>query len=243
MLEYQKLLIRAYCNNCTPEIAILKPITKKYLNLVAKLETGIPIEYILGQAIIDNKVLFLSKNVLIPREETIAYFKNLNIETKNVVDLGTGSGLITWLLQNQNINIWALDICKLALKIAKKNLNKNVKIIESDLFSNLPEIIEDWTLLANLPYVPISSNRASIKNEPELAIFSGIDGFKKTCLQLLKIQNKPKFCHFELDIRNILQAQAFFDKTFTNYETKIELDCNNLRRFLTCTMSYKIINK
>ena len=238
MNNFQILLLKASTLDCTIEEAIFLPDNPEFEKLKTQLEQGVPLEYLTKFAIINDKKLHLDFGVLLPREETIEYFQNLVPTTANMVDLGTGSGLISWFLEDKFETVWALDVSQDALKIATKNLKKSI-VLHSDLLTNLPKNIKNWTLIANLPYVPISDLGLKIQNnisfEPELAIFSGLDGldlFRQTCIQLKEFEHLPTICYFELDPRNIFVAETFFNQILPNYQTEIALDCNNLSRFL-----------
>ena len=167
-----------------------------------------------------------------------------------LVDLGCGSGIIGLYLANFFEQIFAVDISPKALEIAKENATvngiNNIKFFLSDGLSD--ELLKnkityfcnnytDWTLVANLPYVPISDkiNEAEHKTqyEPDLAIYSGNDGldlFRKVLVELESFETKPAQIIFELDPRNIRIASELLEKI--NYATNIWIDSGGFERVL-----------
>ena len=124
------------------------------------------------------------KNVYIPSDDSyllIDYFKrNINqnkfdgIEIgkiNNVLDLGTGTGIIAILFQiikkkfhNFNPNIYASDISDDALNCARINeklngFNHEITFIKSSLFSSFPIYLKNLfdIIVFNPPYLPSSS--------------------------------------------------------------------------------------
>ena len=80
---------------------------KKYLSEdkleegLEKLKQNIPVQYIIGDVNFYGYQIKVNENVLIPRfetetliEKTIKLIKSLNLENSNLIDLGTGSGVI-----------------------------------------------------------------------------------------------------------------------------------------------------
>ena len=151
-----------------------------------------PWEYISGEAEFRGHRFHVNSNVLIPRIETeqIVDIAKENLEgIKSIVDIGTGSGCIAISLAkelNSDIPIYALDISKNALDVAKENTKLNSvegKIIfkENNLLEGLK--FESPTLyIAKLPYIPTDMYNkldSSVHDfEPKLALEAGNDGLK-----------------------------------------------------------------
>ena len=221
---------------------------------------GFPLDYIFGEIIFLNKKFLINKSVLIPREETEYWVKRLihkfqtNIEyykTQTLVDIATGSGVIGISLKEFFAQVYISDIDLNVLEIAKKNLELNLKsleslkkkivILQSDLLQNYPENLKIDILTANLPYVPESDQKNATKNkieyEPDIAIYSGLDGldlFKQLIKQIYNWNKKHqiKEIYLELDPRNIKTAKEIAKETLPNYNWQIWLDQNKLERVL-----------
>jgi release factor glutamine methyltransferase len=150
--------------------------------------SGIPIAYILGKKEFYGRDFFVDTHVLIPRPETeLLAEKAISLLSSGgtLIDVGTGSGCIaiTVALNSSPDCIFALDISRKALGVAKKNAQcycvPHITFLESDLLQNLPEkhdFSSPVVLTANLPYVPQNDRHISIRYEPEMALFSGGDG-------------------------------------------------------------------
>lgn len=84
----------------------------------------------------------------------LKYINTLPLYEKHFLELGSGSGLISIAAAKKNAKVTALEINPVAIAFLKKNCSiNNVKmdIIESDLFSNMPE--KQFDIIAiNPPY-------------------------------------------------------------------------------------------
>lgn len=78
------------------------------------------------------------------------------VKGKNVLELGAGSGLISFTLAQQGAHVTATDINETAiagLLLNKEQLQSDVRIILSDLFEHIPKSPFDLILI-NPPYYP-----------------------------------------------------------------------------------------
>ena len=97
------------------------------------------------------------------------YFDGLDIKKiKNILDMGTGTGIIALFLQevkkkilNFSPRIFASDILENAIRCAKlneifNNLKKSVTFIHSDLFKKFPVNLKNSfnVIIFNPPYLP-----------------------------------------------------------------------------------------
>ncbi len=131
-----------------------------------------PIQYLIGSVPFLDLTITVRPPILIPRPETeewcdqlIQQLKaaaRLNPETNNplnILDLCTGSGCIALALARAfpTAHVIAIDIepkaCALAQENARINDIENIKIIESDLFSALPDNRKFDLIVSNPPYI------------------------------------------------------------------------------------------
>jgi methylase of polypeptide subunit release factors len=169
--------------------------------------------------------------------------------SKTLIDLGTGTGLIGLYLSNIYQKVFLLDIDPKTLEIAKKNIELNqktncqTKLVDG--LENVEKLIknEKWDLVANLPYLPSKdvskAKEYRVEHEPAIALYSGDDGlelFNKVLKQIEAIENKPVNVLFELDPRNIKQAQINLNNL--KYKTEIWLDQNGLERVLVGSFNF-----
>ncbi len=100
--------------------------------MMARLATGEPLQYVLGQWSFRHIEVAIDRRVLIPRPETelvagVAIDKARTFATsRTVVDLGTGSGVIGLSLAAElpidGTTVWITDVSADALDVARANL-------------------------------------------------------------------------------------------------------------------------
>ncbi len=158
-----------------------------FTDALHQLKKEIPIQYIIGETDFFGLTFKVDKNVLIPRPETeelvqwiIDDFKNHPKENMKILDIGTGSGCIAISLTKniKNVQVFAIDISKEALKVAQENADLNdvtirfekINILETTILSQQFDII-----VSNPPYVRLQEKHQMKKNvtenEPETALF------------------------------------------------------------------------
>lgn len=165
---------------------------KELDKLVTKRAKNYPLEYIIKKASFYGESFIVNEDVLIPRPETeilvenaidiLKDIKNVGHEkgTLNVLEIGTGSGIISVMLALliDDIKIIAVDINEKALELAKKNAIKH-KVEDKIEFrlSNLYEkVIEDDIVMtiSNPPYIADNYKLPkNVKFEPSNALFGG----------------------------------------------------------------------
>lgn len=157
---------------------------KPLLASFERLLTGEPIQYILGEAPFYGRSFGVTRDTLIPRNETEELVhrilkENLKPELR-VLDLGTGTGCIpiTLALELQDPEVYALDVSVQALAVARKNalqLGAKVEFLEGDLLGSILNLDLFDVLVSNPPYVPLRDKgemQANVLNfEPHLALF------------------------------------------------------------------------
>ena len=121
---------------------------------IKKLEDGEPVQYIVGNVDFCGNTIEVNKNVLIPRfeteelvAETIKRIKSTFNTKIDILDLCTGSGAIAISLAKEiDSNVFASDISKDALEVAKNNSklnNTDITFINTDLYTTGFELLEE----------------------------------------------------------------------------------------------------
>lgn len=151
---------------------------------------GVPLQHLLGHVEFCKHRFRSDARALIPRPETeelVSLVLQLDLPgNPAILDLACGSGVIGLSLakaleKKGGCQLTLADLSLEALQLAQENasaLQIEADFVKSDLFSELSGPFD--LIVANLPYVP-ESDRASLAPElafdPEMALFSGPDGF------------------------------------------------------------------
>ncbi len=164
---------------------------KTYKQWIYRRKTGEPAQYITGWTEFYGRRFNLSKEVLIPRQETerlidVAIYTFQELVNPILVDIGTGSGCIAISIGAEipHGEMEGRDISPDALAIAEENasLNQvsNVSFIQSDFLNDpSPNQIYDG-LVMNPPYIPQNAMESLMDEvrlyEPNLALTDHEDG-------------------------------------------------------------------
>lgn len=231
------------------EIEYLKKYLKdKDMNIAIKeLESGIPVQYIVGNVDFYGYTFKVNKNTLIPRfetellvEKTIKYInKYFNNEIK-ILDIGTGSGCIAITLNKllDNSRVTAVDISKNALDVARENSkinNTDVNFIESDVFSNINDKYD--VIISNPPYISYDEDIMDVvyNNEPHMALYADDNGlyfYDKILMECRKYLNDRFFIAFEIGYKQGNDIINIINKYFDNVNISLEKDYSGRDRFI-----------
>ena len=228
-----------------------KEITPKereeYIKNVKRLIMGEPLQYITGKQEFMKLNFLVTKDVLIPRQDTEILVQEViekaqNIQNTIILDLCTGSGAIAISLAKyiNNTKIYATDISSGALEIAKKNaelngVKNNIEFIESNLFTKIKDQKFD-IIVSNPPYIETKNLRLlpkDVQNEPQIALDGGKDGldfYRKILENAYKYLNKHGYICLEIGYnqnRSVLQILEN-QKKYINAYSKKDL-CENDR--------------
>lgn len=209
----------------------------------------IPVQYLTNKAYFMGEEFYVNKNVLIPRPETEILVEKVLKFCKNqngikILDIGTGSGCIACLFAKQlpDSKIFASDISKNALKVAKFNAEKlgiknKIIFIHSDLFESI-DIKEKFdVIVSNPPYISILEKEnlqpEVALHEPYQALFAkddkGISFYKKIASHSKNRLNKNGYLVVEIGIYQSEDVVKIF-KNAGFKEIKIIKDYNQIDR-------------
>ena len=169
----------------TKDVAIPFGWTVRLEKMKERLANGEPWQYVVGKTEFYGRTYTVSKDTLIPRQETELVTEQLLKRTgKNtkLLDLCCGSGVIGITAACETgAKVTLADVSKAALKVAKRNAKDNkasVNLVESDMFGKVNGKFD--TIVCNPPYIEsavIETLDDSVKNyEPHLALDGGKDG-------------------------------------------------------------------
>lgn len=251
--DHAKILLAELLNknplellNCLNEPVDI-PKAHLYKKEVLALEQGKPLQYVIGNVNFHGIKFYIDERVLIPRFETeelvdntINYINEYFKEPIDIVDLGTGSGVIGLTLEKKvsTKSVDLIDISKEALEVTHKNceyLNSKANIIENDMLENITKKYD--VIISNPPYIKDNEEIESIvkNNEPHIALFAGEDGLDcyKKIFKNIKNNMKDK-CLIALeigyeqadDIKNII------NEYLDNIEIEIKKDLSEKNRMI-----------
>lgn len=163
---------------------------------IARLERGVPVQYVIGSAEFYGRRFTVREGVLIPRPETEELVDRIVRSERRgpgatvgeapgairILDVGTGSGCIaaTLALEIPGAELFAAEIAEEALDVAEENfrrLGARVTLRRTDALTDLagqfPETFD--VIVSNPPYVPAGDRAAMHPNvrdhEPAVALF------------------------------------------------------------------------
>ncbi|MFC0348575.1 50S ribosomal protein L3 N(5)-glutamine methyltransferase [Undibacterium danionis] len=152
----------------------------------------IPASYITNEAWLGTYNFYVDERVIVPRSfiaelipERFTPWVQDPEEVTDILELCTGSGCLPIMLADafENAHVDTVDISKDALAVAARNiatyeLEDRITLIESDLYSKVPDKLYDM-IITNPPYVNSSSMSKLPKeylHEPQIALAGGDDG-------------------------------------------------------------------
>ena len=230
------------------DIEYLKKYYKGNLNeALQRLEQNEPVQYIVGNVNFYGFEIEVNKNVLIPRfeteeliEKTMNYIQKLNLDVKNIVDLGTGSGCIAITLKKMypNAKVTAVDISKSALEVAQKNAKNNQVEIDFKQGDMLQPLTEKYDLIiSNPPYISKEEEIMDIvkENEPHLALYADNEGlyyYEQILKNASNYINENYLIAFEIGYKQGQQIIDIAHQCLNNCTVKLEQDLQGKDRFI-----------
>lgn len=207
-----------------------------------------PIQQIIGKVDFLNLSLSINEYTLIPRPETEEMTKMIIDENKEekgrkIIDICCGSGCIALSLSKniKDSKVFACDISKEALEVAKENnkkLNLNVEFFLCDVLKDILTNEEFDIIVSNPPYVRNSEKEFMQKNvldyEPALALFVSDENplvfYEK--IEFFARKHLKKDGKIYLEINNSLAKQTALIFSKSMYITEIKKDLFDKERFI-----------
>ncbi|CAA7197276.1 peptide chain release factor N(5)-glutamine methyltransferase [Chryseobacterium potabilaquae] len=227
---------------------LLNEHEKKLHQTILELKTQKPYQQILGETYFYGMKFFVNENVLIPRPETeelleIAIQKiqasKINSKQLNILDIGTGSGVIPLTLKKYfpNTKISTIDFSEKALEVAKKNAtyhNLSINFIYADYLSYTLD--QDYDIIiSNPPYIGINEKQEitdSVKGfEPQMALFSPTEDplvfYKKIAEDAKTKLKKTGFLFLEINQKLGIETLTLYKSDFHNIALVQDLSQND----------------
>lgn len=203
---------------------------------------GEPRQYITGQVEFLGCHISVSRNVLIPRQETEILVdrivKELPKEPVEIWDVCTGSGCIGIAIKKKrpDCKVILSDISKEALSVARENAEKNtveVEFLQGDLlqpFQGKADII-----ICNPPYISekeyATLDREVRQWEPQIALVGGMPFYERLSCDLPRYLNPHGKVYFEIGTGMGVQLKNLFS-TMSWKTVQIMQDWSSHDRFL-----------
>lgn len=150
--------LRAWCDN-----TVMDEQRVRFLDLVKQRQQGVPVAYLIGTREFWDRDFMVTPDVLIPRPDTELLIElSLQLIPEhhpvNIIDLGTGSGIIavTLAAERPNAQITAVDSSLAALAVARHNAQThqvtNIDFYQSNWFEQVLST-PYFMVISNPPYI------------------------------------------------------------------------------------------
>lgn len=189
---------------------------EEYRAMIKKRAERIPLQQIIGRREFMGLVFYVNEHVLIPRQDTETLveevLKDYKGKNPSVLDMCTGSGCIaiSLALLGKFDRVTGADISLKALRVAEKNADclmgeKELALVESDLFEAFSEKQKFDVIVSNPPYIPtkvIEGLEPEVRDhEPILALDGRADGlhfYRRLALECGRLLNPGGTVYFEI---------------------------------------------
>lgn len=198
-------------------------------DLVERLKSGQPIQYVVNRAPFFNMNLYVNEDVLIPRPETeeLVYYllKANNTNVVSLLDIGTGSGCIPIQVKKERAS-WKVDACDIsteALAVAKKNTgeqNVDIDLFIADLFepSSFQGRGKYDIITSNPPYIDRAEKEvmsSETRYEPDVALFApntSVEVYEALSVLLSDLLKPGGYFYFELNEFSAKEVLALYQR-------------------------------
>ena len=251
--DHAKILLAELINknplellNCLDETVPQEKI-ELYKKEVLALEEGKPLQYVIGYVNFYGNKFYVDERVLIPRfeteelvENTVNYVNKYFKEPIDIIDLGTGSGVIGLTLENKlsTNSVDLIDISKEALEVCEKNknnFNSKANLIQSDFFENINKKYD--VIISNPPYIKTNEEIEEIvkDNEPHLALYAGengLDCYEKILMNISTHMKDKCLIAFEIGYEQREDIINLINKYLDNVEIEVKKDLSEKDRMI-----------
>lgn len=226
---------------------------KSFEEYLVRLDSGEPVQYIVGWTEFCGRRFKVQQGVLIPRPETEELVELIVRDTipenARIIDFGTGSGAIAISLAAalKGARVEALDVSPVSVGVARDNALLNgvrVDVVLGDMFLWEPEPESYDVMVSNPPYIPNNERKEMARNvvdfEPSVALFVPDDKplvfYERIAdLALVGLRKGGKL-YFEIHERLALETVAMLrEKGFQ--EVELHQDMNSKPRMVVCRKS------
>ena len=212
---------------------------------IKRLNNGEPVQYIVGNVDFYKSNFIVNKNVLIPRFETEELVQNtINFlkeyfDKPKVLDIGTGSGAIAISIKKEiESEVYATDISKEALEVAKENAKRNntdINFINTNLYDGIKEKFD--VIVSNPPYIRYDEEIDEIvkNNEPHIALYADNNGlyyYEEILKNIKSVLNDKYLIAFEIGKDQAEEINKLKDKYLPDSNILLKKDLEGRDRMI-----------
>ncbi|WP_161878753.1 peptide chain release factor N(5)-glutamine methyltransferase [Alkalibacterium sp. MB6] len=219
---------------------------EQFIKDILEAVEGKPVQYIVGHEWFYGRRFHVSQDTLIPRPETEEWFdhyiKTLPNRALNVLDIGTGSGVlaISHKLERPQDKVTAVDISPNTLNMAIKNaeeMEADVTFIISDMTKQVTGPFD--LILSNPPYIGSEELQAMddsvLAFEPHEALFAKDEGlffYKQLAHTIPDILSQTGLIIMELGYKQGQAIKGLYEEAFPKAQVEIRKDFSGHDRTL-----------
>ncbi|RAK09829.1 release factor glutamine methyltransferase [Halanaerobium saccharolyticum] len=214
----------------------------RYREMIKKRAQRIPVAYITEKKEFMSLEFKIKEGVLIPRPDTenlvetvIEYCRQNELQSPQIIDVGTGSGAIAVSLAHylSEAKVVGVDLSPQALKIARSNMEKHelserMSILKSDLLAEFikREIKEIDIIVSNPPYISKTEMEElppEVKKEPKTALEAGEDGldyYRRLIPEAEKVLKNGGKIFLEIGYQQSEAVSKLFAENWSQLEVK-----------------------
>ena len=220
-----------------------------YREMIKQRAKRIPVAYITETKEFMSLEFKVKEGVLIPRPDTenlvetvIDYCQQNELQSPQIIDVGTGSGAIAVSLAHylSESKVVGVDLSAQALKIARQNMEKHelserMSILKSDLLAEFikREIKGIDIIVSNPPYISEAEMEElppEVKKEPKTALEAGEDGldyYRRLIPEAEKVLKKGGKIFLEIGYQQAEAVSSLFGEKWSQIEVKKDYSEND----------------
>jgi release factor glutamine methyltransferase len=229
-------------------------LLREFDAIIDRRATRYPLQYILGSAWFYNRRFIVNEAVMVPCPETelllesvLRIARSCKSNPVRLLDVGVGSGVIavSAKLENEALDVTAVDISPDALGVARQNadaleLDGQVRFIQSDLFESLDKNERFDIIASNPPYIAdheYPTLPPEVKADPKTALLGGEKGLD-IIVRLLREApdhlNRPGYLLFEIGYDQSKEVFALIENDSRYAEFSLLKDLADIDRIVIC---------
>lgn len=232
-------------------------LLEKFDRIIEKRLTRYPLQYILGSSWFYGRKFLVNEDVMVPCPETELLLESILRSSRfcksdpvKLLDIGVGSGVvaISAKLENEYLDVTAIDISDEALHVARVNAGRfevedEIRFIRSDLFEAVGQDERFDIISSNPPYISDSEYEGvepEVKADPRLAMLAGpkgLDIINRLLAEAPDYLTRPGYLMFEIgfdqsqEIFKIVQSDGRYS------DCSLLKDLSDIDRVVICKVS------